>query len=345
MSQPVSRRLRRLPKLGRHFWPQIVVVLVLVIIGALYVSYRVGLRPAATTGVGRLFTVSAGENAPTIARSLKAAGLIRDNTAFVTYVNFHGLRGELKTGTYLLAPTQSAVDIAQQIADGHTYTKRLLVPPGYTISQIEFAASELGISQSDFAAALAAPHTQSFLATKPAGVSLEGYLYPDSYEVDTTTTAGSLVNEMLNDFGSHVGQDYVSAFSAEGLTLHQGLTIASIVEKEVSNPTDRPIVAQVFIKRYKIGMSLGSDVTAEYAASLLGVPFSTTVQSPYNTLLAPGLPPGPICSPSLNALDAVAHPATTDYLYFFTDKNGQDHFEDTYAEQEANVAKYGLAGD
>jgi peptidoglycan lytic transglycosylase G len=316
------------------------VVAILALAGALYGSYRLGLQPVAATGAGRLFTVAAGQNAPAIARSLKAAGLIRDNTAFVTYVNFHGLRDELKTGTYLLAPTQSGTQIADQIAAGHTYTKRLLVPPGYTVSQIEFAASELGIPQAAFAAALAAPHAQSFLATKPAGVSLEGYLYPDSYEVDSTTTAGSLVNEMLTDFGTHVGQAYVTAFAAEGLTLHQGLTLASIVEKEVSNPTDQPIVAQIFIKRFKIGMPLGSDVTAQYAAGLLDVPFSTTVQSPYNTLLAPGLPPGPICSPGLGALDAVAHPATTDYLYFLTDKNGVAHYATTYAQHQANIAKY-----
>jgi len=337
ITPPVSRRLAN--KLRRR-WPQLAMVLLLIAAAALYAGYRIGLEPAAGTGAGRLFTVSAGQNAPAIGRRLKAQGLIRNTNAFITYVNFHGLRDELKIGTYLLAPTQSANQIADQIAGGHTYSKRLLVPPGYTISQIEFAASELGISQAGFAAALAAPHTQSFLATKPAGVSLEGYLYPDSYEVDATTTAAELVNEMLNDFGTHVGQPYVSAFTAEGLTLHQGLTLASIVEKEDSNPADQPIIAQIFLKRLKIGMSLGSDVTAEYAAGLRGVPFSTTVQSPYNTLLAPGLPPGPICSPGLGALDAVAHPAATDYLYFLTDKNGVAHYATTYAQHEANIARY-----
>jgi UPF0755 protein len=314
-------------------------------LACLYVAYRIGLEPAAAHGSSREFVVGKGDNAPTVARHLAADGLIRDRTSFVTYINVHGLRAEIKTGTYLISPTMSGSSIADLIASGHTYSRRLLVPPGYRLSDIEASAAELGITKADFAAALAAPHSQSFLATRQAGVDLEGYLFPDSYSVAADTTATQLVNAMLDNFGKHVGTEYQQAFAAEGLSLHQGLTIASIVEREVNNPTDRPIVAQVFLKRLKAGMPLGSEVTARYAASQLGVPFTVSVPSPYNTLIHPGLPPGPICSPGLSSLDAVAHPAGTDYLYFFTDKIGTDHFENTFAEQEANIAKYGLAGE
>src|SRR4029077_6739544 len=134
-------------------------------------------------------------------------------------------------------------DIADDIAAGRTVTKRLLVPEGYRLSQIEAAAAVFGITKAEFDAALAAPHNQPFLATKPAGVSLEGYLFPDSYSVAADTTATQLVDAMLDNFGKHVGTEYQQAFAAEGLSLHQGLTIASVVEREVSNPTDRPIVA------------------------------------------------------------------------------------------------------
>lgn len=319
---------------------KVAIVSGLILLLGLYLSYRIGLQPVSSSGATQVFTVSTGQNAQSIATNLKSADLIRDRNAFITYVNIHGLRPQLKVGQYALAPDMSGETIAEIIADGKTVAKNLVIPEGYRLTQIEAAAAALGISTASFQAALAAPHTESFLATKPAGVSLEGYLFPDSYQIDQTTTAAVLVNTMLQDFGNRVGATYVQAFAAEGLSLHQGLTLASIVEAEVSNPADQPIVAQIFLKRLRLGMSLGSDETAQYASDLAGVPFSTTIDSPYNTLIAKGLPPGPICSPGLTALDAAAHPADTDYLYFLTGKDGKTYYATTYAQHEANIARY-----
>jgi UPF0755 protein len=316
------------------------IILVVLAVPIAYAKYRLDLHPVAATGATKEFMVNPGENAQTIATHLAAAGLIRNRNAFITYVNLHGLRPRLKLGRYLLAPTMSAEHIADLIAAGKTLTKRLIVPEGYRLSQIETAAADLGISKADFAAALAAPHPQSFLAGKPAGVSLEGYLFPDSYEITSTTTATQLVGTMLTTFGTRVGPEYAQAFAAEGLTLHQGLTLASVVEREINIPADRPIVAQIFLKRLKIGMPLGSDVTTQYASDLAGVPFNLSVNSPYNTRKFAGLPPGPICSPGLSALDAVTHPAATDYLYFLTGKDGKTYFGKTLAEHEANITKH-----
>ncbi|HEY6736849.1 MAG TPA: endolytic transglycosylase MltG [Candidatus Saccharimonadia bacterium] len=306
-----------------------------------YMSYRLGLRPAGTSTTKQTVIIKPGQNAPAIADTLRAAGLIRDRNAFVSYINFHGLRAKLKAGTYTFAPSEAATDIAQAIAGGHTLVRRLLVPEGYTLSQIRAAAGDLGLNAAAFNAALADAHGQAFLAGKPAGVSLEGYLFPDSYEVGPATTASQLIGAMLDNFGQKVGAEYVRAFAAEGLTLHQGLTLASVVEKEVNNAADRPVVAQIFLKRYKSGQPLGSDVTAEYASKLLGLSgLDINANSPYNTRRFAGLPPGPICSPGLSSLDAVARPATTDYLYFLSDKNGVTHFAKTFAEHQANIAKY-----
>jgi UPF0755 protein len=315
-----------------------------------YTVYRLDLRPAAGSGSVKEFQVATGDNAPKIADHLEAAGLIRNRNAFITYINLHGLRPRLQAGTYLITPTDSAASIAEELAGGKTVTKRLVVPEGYRLSQIETEAASIGIDETAFKAALAAPHTQSFLAGKPADVDLEGYLFPDSYQISPSTTPDELVNAMLNNFGKRVGPEYVQAFQAEGLTLHQGLTIASIVEREVNIAADRPIVAQIFLKRFRTGMPLGSSVTACYAYSLQTGSSScnensvANIQSPYNTLIHPGLPPGPISSPGLSSLDAVAHPASTDYLYFITDKDHVDRFAHTYAEHQANIAKYGLVG-
>lgn len=345
--------MRKDRRLARRWAAAISGAASILLVLTIYADYRLGLRPVQPDGcicAPITFTVGEGWNAQVIADHLATAGLIRSRNAFITYINFHGLRPKLKAGTYAFRKSQSASVMAEDIAAGRTTSKRLIVPEGYTVGQIEAAAAVFGITKAEFQAALATPHTHSFLATKPANVSLEGYLFPDSYQVDSSSTAQSLVQEMLDNFGSHVGAEYQQAFAAEGLSLHQGLTIASIVEREVNVAADRPVVAQIFIKRFRSGMPLGSDVTACYAyqlqtgATLCNDNVAITVQSPYNTTLAPGLPPGPICSPGLSALDAVAHPAATGYLYFFTDKNGTDHFENTFAEQQANIAKYGLAG-
>lgn len=335
-------------KTARRLRPRqlIVVVLLGLFVAAVplaYAKYRLDLRPVQAGGAPDYteFSVTSGQNAQTIATHLREAGLVRNRNAFITYVNLHGLRPRLKVGRYQLAATMSAPEIAELIADGKTLSKRLTIPEGYRLGQIEAAAAELGIPKTAFTTALAAPHAQDFLKTKPAGVSLEGYLFPDSYEIGATTTAQELVNAMLDNFGRRVGAPYTQAFAQQGLTLHQGLTIASIVEKEVNIAADRPIVAQIFLKRHRLGMPLGSDVTVDYAAALLGTSFNLSLNSPYNTRKFAGLPPGPICSPGLSALDAVTHPASTDYLYFLTGKkDGKTYFGKTLADHERNIANH-----
>ncbi len=327
-------------RLTRGHWLLLGLAVVLACVIGSYASYRLSLAAPAASGQAQIFQVTSGESTPTVATHLKAAGLIRNRDAFITYLNFHGLRGRLQAGSYSISPTLSAPQVADLLVHGHTITDRLVVPEGYTIAQIEVLAQQHGIAKADFRAALAAPYTYDFLATKPATVDLEGYLFPDSYSVTPATTAAQLVDAMLVNFGSRVGPVYQQAFTAQGLNLHQALTIASIVEREVSNSADRPIVAQVFLKRWRLGMPLGSDVTVQYAADQAGVAFSLDLNSPYNTRKFAGLPPGPICNPGLDALNAVAHPAATDYLYFLAGKDGKTYFARTLAEHEANIAKH-----
>ncbi len=305
-----------------------------------YGLYRVGLGPAASAGATQVFEIRSGENANSVATELKRAGLIRNRSAFLTYLNFHGLRTGLKAGTYSISPTKTGPFIAELLTNGSTFSNRLTVPEGYQLAQIEILAAKHGISKADFTSALAAPHSQTFLISKPTDVSLEGYLFPDSYEVGSSTTASQLVNAMLATFGKRVGQEYVQAFAAQGLSLHQGLTLASIVEREVNHADDRPIVAQIFLKRFREKQPLGSDVTVHYASDLAGVPFNLDINSPYNTRKFVGLPPGPIASPGLSAMDAVAHPASTSYNYFLSGNDGKTYYANTYAEHQRNIQKY-----
>lgn len=317
----------------------LIITIMLAAVGAFWL-YSADLQPVSSGGQAQEFTIKSGERPTTVATQLKAAGLIRSRDSFITYLNLHGLRSDIKAGSYSLAPSDSSSKIADIITSGKNLANRLVIPEGYRLSQIEDLAAQHGISKADFEVAVRAPHLQTFLVGRPAGVDLEGYLFPDSYAINGQTSATSLVNAMLDDFGQRVGPQYASAFAAEGLTLHQGLTLASIVEREVSKPSDRPIVAQIFLKRFHLGMPLGSDVTTQYASDLAGTAFNLNLDSPYNTRKNVGLPPGPICSPGLGTLDAVAHPAATDYLYFLAGSDGVTYYANTLAEHNVNVAKH-----
>jgi UPF0755 protein len=180
------------------------------------------------------------------------------------------------------------------------------------------------------------------LADNPPSADLEGFLYPDSYQKTATTDPRQIVEEALAQMQKHLTVSVRNAFAKEGLTTYQGVTLASIVEQEVSdtNPSDRPKVAQVFLKRLHKGMTLGSDATARYGAVKNGQAPSLDYDSNYNTLLHKGLPAGPINAVSDSSLQAVAHPANTDWLYFVSGDDGTTYFSKTLKEHEALTKKY-----
>lgn len=303
--------------------------------------YKLSLRPAnAGDHTAVRVTFNGGQSVADIAHELQNRGVIRSRFAFMVYLVLHAEAGKIQTGSYELLPSYAADQVADILTNGKIVTNRLTVPEGSTVKQIKALAQAKGIKTADFDAALGASFSQSFLSSRPSGVSLEGYLFPDTYQISPTTKAADLVRLMLDNFDRRVGGDLRKKFSDRGLTLHQGLTVASIVEKEVPKPSDQALVAQVFYNRLKANMPLESDVTVQYAADLQGTAFSLDLDSPYNTYRHPGLPPGPICNPGLDSINAAANPSPTDALYFLTDKNGQLHLAKTFAEHQQNVQKY-----
>lgn len=281
-----------------------------------------------------------GQTVPQIAAQLEEAKLIRSSTAFEWYVTLTLKRARLQAGNYELSPSRSAVALAGIIARGEVTKNLLVIPEGLTISKIRELAAENGISPTDFNAALEASRLHPALKEKPSDVSLEGYLFPDTYHLDSQDTARGLVTSMLDNFQAKVGQKYAQAFASRGLSLHQGLTLASIVEREVPDRESRRKVAQVFYKRLSIQKPLESDITVEYAAEVLGTEFNLALESPYNTYRNRGLPPGPVCNPGLDALEAAINSASTDYLYFVSGKDGKTYFSKTFEEHQALVKKY-----
>ena len=319
----------------------LLVVLVLATI-VTWQFYEHNLKPVSSHAVAQTVTIDSGATLPQIADLLHSKGIIRNAWTFEAYVRHKGAGSYLQAGTYSLSPSQSVQDIVGQLTHGKVTTELVTILPGQTIEQIRQSLLNDGFAKDDVDTALnpATYENNAALVDKPIGNSLEGYLYPDSFQRDSTTKATTIVQESIAEMQQHLTPGLRAAFAKQGLSTYQGIVLASIVEKEVSKASDRPQVAQVFLLRMSQGMQLGSDVTAMYGSELAGQGKSLTADTPYNTLIHTGLPPTPISNVDDSALQAVAHPAGTDWLYFVAGDDGTTHFAHTLQEHEANTAQY-----
>lgn len=306
-------------------------------------AYQDNLKPLSSSNIGIAITIPPGSSPSSIAELLKDKGVIKSDWAMEWYLRNHDLRDKLQAGTYLFRPTQSVPEIADEIANGRVATNLVTILPGRRLDQIRSDLIKDGFAASDVDAALQPRQYSSLpaLADKPDNASLEGYLYPESFQKDANTSAKQIVKQSLQEMGQHLTPDIRAAINKQGLTIHQGIILASTVEQEVNTDSDRTKVAQVFYLRLKKDMMLGSDVTARYGAIAAGKPASDLAfDSPYNTRIHKGLPIGPISNVSESSLQAVAHPANTDWLYFVSGDDGTTYFSKTLQEHEALTKKY-----
>lgn len=334
---------------ARRRWPRrllllIVVAVVAVVAATVAVHYKYNqeLKPLSSSQKAQEFVVVQGATDEEIAKDLEAKGLIRSAWAFRLYVSSKEVRGSLQAGTYELAPSQSVPEIVSQLSGGKVVTNLVTILPGQRIDKVRTRLIQDGFKEKDVDAALnPANYMDSpVLVDKPAQASLEGYLYPESYQRTSGTSAETVVRAALEQMNKRLTPDLRTAFGKQGLSTYQALILASIVEREVPNQADREQVAQVFLKRLSIGMKLQSDATASYGAILAGATPSRSYDSPYNTYSYAGLPPTPISNVSESSLKAVAYPANTDWVYFVSGDDGTTHFSKTLAEQEANIQQY-----
>ena len=308
------------------------------------------LEPVASTSQEtKLITIEQGASVDEIARQLEEAGLIQSAWAFKLYVGSKEVRADLQAGTYSLDASQSVPEIVAQLTRGKVATDLVTILPGQRLDQIRSTLINDGFNAADVDAALdpSAHEDSPVLVDKPKGNNLEGYLYPDSFQKISGTSASTIIRSSLTEMGKYLTPDLRSDFAKQGLSVYQAIILASIVEQEASNQSDREQVAQVYQKRLKIGMKLQADPTAFYGARLDDAPRSLSYDSPYNTYLYGGLPPGPISNVSASSLMAVARPANTEWLYFVAGDDGNTHFSKTLAEHEAAIEQYctGTCGD
>lgn len=308
---------------------------------SLWYGYHNGLQAVGGTKTVSV-TIREGESVADIAAELKAAALIRDTRSFEYYARFHKASQYLQAGTYNFSSAQSVPQIIAMLTHGKVATSLVTILPGQRLDQIRQSLIDQGFTAADVDAALEPTQYENspIFVGKPAGTNLEGYLYPDSFQKSSQTTAKTIVQQSLAEFEQHLTPDIKAGFAAQGLSVYQGIIVASIVEKEVVKQADRAQAAQVFIKRLRVGMPLGSDVTAYYGSILAGAGKDVTYDTPYNTRVHTGLPPTPISNVDDGALQAVAHPANTDWLFFVSGDNGTTYFSKTVEEHEALTQKY-----
>lgn len=343
-----SMRYKAKPK--KHRWPKRVIfvaaigaALVIGVTVAVRQIYFANLKAVDTSSQAvKLITIESGSTVDTIAKQLQGAGLIRSAWAFRLYVSSKEVRGDLQAGTYSFSPSEGVPQIVAQLTHGKVATDLVTILPGQRLDQVREALINYGFSEAEVDQALSPKSHQGnpALVDKPPGANLEGYLYPESFQRSSTITAQMIVEQSLAEMDKRLTAELRAAFAAQGLNTYQGIIMASIVEKEAASQSDREQIAQVYLKRFKLEIKLDADPTAYYGARLDNAPLTVKHDSPYNTYLYRGLPPGPIGNVSESSLNAVAHPAASDWLYFVSGDDGVTHFAKTLAEQEANTAQY-----
>lgn len=313
------------------------------------------------------FVVEPGTPARLIGQNLADAGLINDARLFEAYVRVSGVSAQLEAGTFVLSPAMTMREITVALQDAQAASIRVTIPEGWRLEQVGdylaeaelFPAEELALYRSQATSGTFTnlnPADYPFLANRPVGASLEGYLFPETYFVPADNpTADDLLQRQLSTFGERVMPLYEAArqSGATDLTLHEMLTVASIVEREAVIPSERPAIAAVYLNRVAIGMRLEADPTVQYAMGYqpaadqwwktpVFLEEYSSVDSPYNTYLYLGIPPGPIASPGLSSIEAVLNPDQHTYLYFVAlpDGSGGHVFAETFEQHSANVREY-----
>jgi len=304
--------------------------------------------PVEHQSADRIVTIEPGSGTQTIIARLVEAGVVTNPLALKIYLRLTNRGSNLKAGDYKFASPISPLEVVDKIRRGDVDLERVTIPEGFNRFDIaETLATKTGKATAQEFLRLMDDQTP-IERIAPVARNLEGYLFPDTYNYNSKTTPEDLIRTMVDRFQEVFTPDWAARAGRVGLTVHEAVTLASIIEKEAKVPDERPHMASVFFNRLKRGMPLASDPTFIYAAILAGDYDGNPNQvrhrdrySPYNTYLVSGLPPGPIASPGRASLEAVLNPDDTDDLYFVVNGTaGRHKFSRTAAEHEAAVEEY-----
>ncbi|HEY8173922.1 MAG TPA: endolytic transglycosylase MltG [Dehalococcoidia bacterium] len=310
------------------------------------------MQPLPQTGESIELTIEKGESAADIGAELQSRGIIRSGRLFEVLVGLTGVQNSLEAGDYEFERNMTAIEAVHRIAEGRTASRQLTIPEGRRIEEVGETLDNGGIvKKQQFLDALdKTRYSEPFLAQVPAA-SLEGFVYPAGYEFNRDAGAAEIVDTMLRGFQDNVA-DRVQ-LEGQSMSLFDVVTLASIVEREAAVPEERGIIASVFLNRLRLGIALQADPTVQYAVAddpasveLYGwwkkelTLDDLKIDSPYNTYLYPGLPPGPIANPGLASIEAVVQPPATNFLFFVAKNDGTHVFAETLEEHLRNVEQY-----
>ena len=304
------------------------------------------LTPAAVMRSGpRVVEIPARSGFLDVARILNRAGVIRSPAGFVLLTLVRGSMRTLKAGEYLVPQGANTATVLAMLEGGHVLQHSVVFREGSTVAELARQLAVEGLVKPEDVLGVA--RDGLFLRTLdlPAD-SVEGYLFPDTYQFVKGMTAEDILARMVARMRERVSGDILGAARTRNLSFHQLLTLAAIIEKEAVDPGEMPLISAVFWNRLRLEMPLQADPTVQYAVGKERLRLTRddlNVDSPFNTYRRPGLPPGPIASPGLPALRAAANPAAVGYLYFVASDERHHRFSTTLAEHNAYVAKYRVA--
>ena len=321
----------------------LVIVGILIIGGGLGALYFVPNTFAQDDGT-QVVVIEKGQTGTEIADMLFERGLIRSTQGFKLWLYLSGTNDKLQTGHYQIPNKVTVRELISLLQEGHVESIRITIPEGYTVGDIAIVLEKNQIMKAkDFLAEAKTYVPYPYMkGTKPATYPVEGFLFPSTYEIPVGATPRDVIQMMADEMNRYLTPAVKKQIQAQHMSIHDFVTLASIVERESLFDADRPTIAGVFKKRLAHGIPLQSDATISYVLGYAKENVTigdTQLQSPYNTYVSKGLPPGPIANPGKKALDAVLHSENTDYLYFVADKEGHNHFSKSYEEHLAEVNK------
>ena len=323
----------------------LLLILLTLIVLVLFFAYSI-LTPISTEDKQVYFVIESGQGFNQISNNLKAAGLIKNQLIFETYVWLIDQEGAFIAGEHQLNKKMTSRQLVRTLTSGSTVDSeiKITILEGWRSDQIgEYLASRGLATKEEFLAAIALERWQAdydFLADVETD-KVEGFLFPDTYRVFADASVDQIIAKMLANFDQRLGDDLLAEIDRQGKTVFETVNLASIVQKE-SPIDDMPMVADVFLKRLEAGIGLQSDATINYITGkkdLRPTLADLEIDSPYNTYKYRGLPPGPIASPGLAAIKAVVYPQANDY-YYFLNSDGQTYFARTYQEHLENISRY-----
>lgn len=308
------------------------ILLLILFIGSVWFNEAVSpVNPQDTSPV--IFVINQGDPIKSVASNLKKEGLIRDPLAFFILVKQKGVEKYIQAGDFRLSPSMSASEVIDELQHG-TVDVWVTIPEGWRNEEIALLlARELSVPENEF-----------------LKLAEEGYMFPDTYLIPRQASASGAAELMRRNFDKKVTEPLANDIKASSLSLHEIITMASLIEREAKHDEDRPIIAGILFNRLNDNMVLNIDATLQYA---LGYQIAEKswwkksltnedkeVESPYNTYQFPGLPPGPIANPGLSSITAVLHPSDTEYYYYLADSEGVNHYAITLEEHNANIERY-----